>query len=79
MSMICLTLRLGSSVEVFYKNERVGIATPIKVSVQGGNDRQTSEPNSVSFDKLMMERQRQSLERRLGAISFSGLEEDKDV
>jgi len=68
-----------SSVEVFYKNERVGIATPIKVSVQGGNDRQTSEPNSVSFDKLMMERQRQSLERRLGAISFSGLEEDKDV
>ena len=68
-----------SSVEVFYKNERVGIATPIKVCVQGGSDKQTSGPDSVSFDKLMVERQQQSLERRLGAISFSGLEEDKDV
>ena len=68
-----------SSVEVFYKNERIGIATPIKVCVQGGNDKQTSGPDSVSFDKLMVERQQQSLERRLGAISFSGLEEDKDV
>lgn len=66
------------SIAVFYKGELVTEAGPAMTSVQSNS--QAPEPSAsagkVSFDELMVRQKERRLKRRLGAISFSALEDE---
>ncbi len=66
------------SIAVFYKGEHVAEAKPAMTSVQSPS--QAPEPDAktgkVGFDELMVRQKERRLKRRLGAISFSTLEDE---